>query len=77
MSLQLRYSPCVHKLPNLRRIREDVPMSQEELARASGVNRVTITRLELGLQEARPGTTRALAKALQVKPGVLMGTQEG
>jgi transcriptional regulator with XRE-family HTH domain len=52
-------------------------MTQEELAAASGVGRVTIARLETGQSEARPSTTRALAKALGVKASVLMSDGEG
>jgi transcriptional regulator with XRE-family HTH domain len=51
-------------------------MTQGELAQASGIGRVTIARLEIGQSEARPSTTRALARALGVKPAVLMAEGE-
>lgn len=75
-TIQTRYTGDVRRLPGLRRCREAAPMTQEELAAASGVGRVTIARLETGQSEARPSTTRALAKALGVKAAVLM-SEEG
>jgi transcriptional regulator with XRE-family HTH domain len=41
-------------------------MTQEELARASGVSVVTIIRIESGQQDARLSTVRKLAGALEV-----------
>lgn len=51
----------------LREIREKLTWSQEELAEKSGVNRVQIARLEIGVS-AQPNwdTALALAKALNV-----------
>ena len=59
-------------LPLLRHVRERAPLSQEELAERSGLNRVTIARLELGAS-ARASTIRKLAKALGVKATDLYG----
>lgn len=52
---------------NLRSIRESKGMSQTELAKKSGVGRVTINRIENGeLNETTTGTLIKLAKTLQV-----------
>lgn len=52
---------------NLRAIRESKGMSQTELAKKSGVGRVTINRIENGeLNETTSGTLIKLAKTLQV-----------
>ena len=58
----------MRKLERLREERKRSRLTQEELARASGVNRVTIARLETGVARAKPETTRKLARALKVKP---------
>lgn len=53
---------------NVRRIREARGLSQEELAEKSGVHRVTIARLEAGLQEGvNTANLGALADALGVQ----------
>lgn len=46
-------------------------MSQAALAKASGVSREYIARLELGRQDPTLGTAQKLAKALKVKVGEL------
>ena len=66
----------MRKVPSLRRYREEVPMTQEELSKASGVSRHTIMRLETGYT-AYPSTIRKLAKALGVDPKDLMKPVEG
>lgn len=58
----------VPHLPSLRRVREEAAISQDELARLSGVARPTITRIELLQRKARVSTVRKLAKALGVSP---------
>ena len=60
------------ELPQLRSWRLRRAMGQRDLAAASGVGASTISRLEGGLQAARPSTVRRLAKALDVEPSVLM-----
>jgi transcriptional regulator with XRE-family HTH domain len=47
-------------------------LSQEELAKLSGVSRTTIIKLEGG-RDAWPKTVRKLAKALKVDPEDLQG----
>ncbi|MDP8899629.1 MAG: helix-turn-helix domain-containing protein [Actinomycetota bacterium] len=56
------------RLGRLRDERKKSRLTQEELARVSGVNRVTIARLETGAAKAKPETVRKLARALKVKP---------
>lgn len=52
---------------NLKTIRQDMKLTQEELAEKSGVGRVTISRLETGeLKETTAGTLSKLARALNV-----------
>jgi transcriptional regulator with XRE-family HTH domain len=52
---------------NLKRLREKRALSLTDLERISGVNRVTINRIENGKQKAMPRTIRKLAEALRVK----------
>ena len=52
---------------NLRRLRERQALSLTDLAKMSGVNRITIHRIENGKQKPMPRTIRKLAEALQVK----------
>jgi predicted transcriptional regulator len=59
------------KLGNLRRVREERFLTQQDLAEKSGVSRVTILRIEQGV-EARISTARKLADALSVEPSELV-----
>jgi len=56
----------------LKRLRAAREMSQADVAKASGVSREYIARLELGQQDPTLGTMRKLAKALKVKVGELV-----
>jgi len=56
----------------LKRLRADRQMSQADLAKASGVSREYIARLELDQQDPTLGTMRKLAKALKVPVGELV-----
>ena len=58
-------------LGRLREERKRSRLTQEELARVSGVNRVTIARLETGTERAKKETVRKLARALKVPPEAL------
>ncbi len=61
----------------LRRLREQRSLSQEDLARESGVNVMTIHRAEKGItRRLRPSTRRKLARALGVEPQELL-TEQG
>lgn len=51
---------------NLRRVREDRLMTQQELAEAANLNLSTIMRIENDRVEPRFRTIRKLAKALEV-----------
>lgn len=59
------------KLTRLRWFRERRSLAQEELAKAIGASRGTITRLENG-EDAYPQTVRKIAEALGVNPEDLM-----
>ena len=65
------------ELRGLRRIRQRRLLTQEELAKKSGVGVTTVIRIEAG-QEARISTLRKLAAALEVTPDELidLGTEE-
>ena len=55
----------------VRRVREEKGMTQEDLARRSGVSRDVIARLELGEREPSVRTLAGLARALGIRPEVL------
>lgn len=50
----------------LKRLREKRALSLTDLSEKSGVNRITIHRIETGKQKPMPRTIRKLAEALQV-----------
>lgn len=59
----------MHWENRLKLIRERRNMTQEELEKASGVSRVTISNIERGvLKNMKVDTMRALAHALHEKP---------
>ena len=64
------------EVPNLKRIRNEYPLTVRELAGMSGVSYDTITKVENGHREARPSTIRKLATALGVEPRMLMKGEE-
>jgi transcriptional regulator with XRE-family HTH domain len=64
------------EVPNLKRIRNEYPLTVRELAKMSGVSYDTITKVENGHREARPSTIRKLARALGVEPRELMKREE-
>ena len=57
--------------------RQATGLTQAELAKASEVGEITISRLESGKVSARATTVRKLAKALGVKPVDLMPPEVG
>jgi transcriptional regulator with XRE-family HTH domain len=63
-------------LPYLRDFRRRAVMSQEQLAKKSGVARETISKLESGRRGAYPSTIRKLAAGLEVEPRMLTGGVE-
>lgn len=56
----------------LRRVREEVGITQGELAIRSGLHRTTISLLELGKREPKLETVFRLAKGLGKGPGALL-----
>jgi transcriptional regulator with XRE-family HTH domain len=52
---------------NLKKLREQRVLSLTDLAQKSGVNRITIHRIENGKQKPMPRTIRKLAEALRVE----------
>jgi transcriptional regulator with XRE-family HTH domain len=63
-------------LVGLRRARELAALTQEELAAAAGIHRVSLANLERGAVGAKPQTMRALAQALNCTPAELMTPPE-
>jgi transcriptional regulator with XRE-family HTH domain len=63
--------PLGRRLRRVRRVRD---LTQQELGRLSGVNPITISRLEKGdARHAQAQTVRDLAKALRVSADYLLG----
>jgi len=60
----------------LRDLRESKGLSQDDLAKLSGVAKGTIIDLELGRRKPRPSTRRRLAAALRVRPENLLFEQD-
>lgn len=55
----------------IRELREEKRMSQEELAKRSGISRQTISSLETGkVDSVTTGTIEAIAKALEVSVSI-------
>jgi DNA-binding Xre family transcriptional regulator len=57
---------------NLRELRRDRALAQEDLQRMTGVAQSTLSALEIGKRDAQPRTVRRLAEALGVEPRELM-----
>ena len=55
----------------VRSLREVAALTQQEVADAAGVTRVTVNRLEAGLVDVRSSSLLAIARALGVGPGQL------
>lgn len=60
----------------LRQMRNDLGISQEELAFRAGVDNGFVSRLERGVRQPTLTTILNIAKALRVKPSVLMSRLE-
>jgi DNA-binding XRE family transcriptional regulator len=56
----------------VKQLREHAFLTQAELAKQVHVTRATIQNIERGVQEPRPSTVRALAKALDVPARTLI-----
>jgi transcriptional regulator with XRE-family HTH domain len=60
----------------LKRLREDLVLSQRELARMAGLTHMTVWRLENGYTEAHPQTIRKIAGVLGVEPRELVKKED-
>jgi len=66
--------PTVVKIgDNLKEVRTRRLLTQVQLAEKSGVNQVTIARIERNQVDPRFSTMRRLAKALDIDPTELLG----
>ena len=61
----------------MKRLREDMVLSQRELARMAGLTQMTVWRLENGYADAHAQTIRKLAEVLGVEPRELVKIEEG
>ena len=62
---------------NIKRIREEKGMSHEELARLVGFkSRSSINKIEMGVNDITQSKLVAIANALGVSPGELMGSDD-
>jgi transcriptional regulator with XRE-family HTH domain len=57
---------------NLRRAREERELTQEEVARRSGVHATEVSRIEAGKRDPRVSTVERLAAAVNLPPGELL-----
>lgn len=61
---------------NVERIGRSLGMSQEELAFESGIHRTYISGVERGVRNPTVMVVERLAKALQVRPALLLESNE-
>lgn len=66
------YAPASVKLTRLREWRRRRALTQRELAEKAGISKVTVSRIETGLEEPHISTIRSLAAALNVRADQLM-----
>ena len=62
----------MQRLSKLAEERKRSRLTQEELARAAQINRVSLARLETGEARAKPETQKKLARVLKVDPKALV-----
>lgn len=67
----------VTKIARLAEVRQAKGMTQEQLAAATGVHRVTIARIETGVASPNAETLKRLADALGVRMDDLMTEEAG
>jgi len=70
------YTSGVVRATRLRWYREQAVLTQKELANLAGISPLSVMKIELGDQQPRPKTIRALAKALRIKPQDLLDDDE-
>ena len=63
-------------IPNLRRIRKQNNLTQEQLANKSGISRISIVRYESGESEPNLSNITKLCKALSVTVSDLISEDE-
>ena len=73
----IRYRKGVRVIARLAQVRQARGMTQEQLAEASGVHRVTIARIETGEVSPKAETLKRLADALGVLVDDLMTKEAG
>lgn len=61
-----------HLGENLRRARQRLELTQEEVGHRSGVHPTEVSRIEAGKRDPRVSTLERLAKALDVPPSDLL-----
>ena len=57
---------------NLRKARERLGLTQEQVAARCGVHATEVSRIETGKRDPQVSTVRRLAKAVEVKPARLL-----
>ncbi len=57
---------------NLREARERLGLTQEQVAKRSGVHATEVSRIETGKPDPQVSTLLRLAKAVEVRPGRLL-----
>ena len=57
---------------NLRRVRKQAGLTQEQVAERSGVHATEVSRIERDKRDPQVSTLERLAKALEVSPGDLL-----
>jgi transcriptional regulator with XRE-family HTH domain len=57
---------------NLRRVREQRELTQEDVSERSGVHATEVSRIEAGKRDPRVSTLERLANAVEVSPGELL-----
>lgn len=62
---------------NLRAARKRLELTQEEVARRSGLEPGEVSRIENGKRDPRVSTVEKLAKAVEMKPGQLLDKEVG
>lgn len=78
MALKSNECELVHVFAqNLRRIRLELDLSQEGLAERAGVHRTYVGMLERGEKNVTIYNIERIAKALKVKPDLLLRSSDG
>ncbi|MDX6626072.1 MAG: Helix-turn-helix domain [Solirubrobacterales bacterium] len=57
---------------NLRKARDGLELTQEQVAQRSGVQAGEISRIEAGKRDPQVSTVLKLAKAIELRPGQLL-----